>query len=63
MIIAISNQTNVRVFLKSIAYPYKNLILDFEKNKLTLLYDVYRYIVSRILLQKNSPIIVIKTSK
>ncbi|KAF0762215.1 Uncharacterized protein FWK35_00027081 [Aphis craccivora] len=41
MIIAISNQTNVKVYLKSIAYPYENLILDFEKNKFTLLYDVY----------------------
>jgi len=47
MIIAISNQTNVKVFLKSIAYPYENLILDFEKNKLTLLYILYMMSIHR----------------
>lgn len=47
------DQTNVKVVLKS--------ILDFEKNKFTLL--IYLYIVSRILLKKKSSIIVIETSK
>ncbi|KAF0691464.1 Uncharacterized protein FWK35_00036479, partial [Aphis craccivora] len=58
------NLTNVRVFLKSIAYPYDNLNLDFTKNNFTLLYDIIRnLILSPSTFLSNAPIIVIDTSK
>ncbi|KAF0692120.1 Uncharacterized protein FWK35_00034657, partial [Aphis craccivora] len=68
--------TNVKVLLNSVAYPYDNLNLDFNKNNFSILYDMYTsfqesYYEKRIrnpLLSpstflENAPIVVIDTSK
>ncbi|KAE9522278.1 hypothetical protein AGLY_017321, partial [Aphis glycines] len=62
--------TNVKVFLNSIAYPYDNLNLDFNKNNFSILYDiiVLRKKIRNPLLSpstflENAPIVVIDTSK
>ncbi|KAE9525810.1 hypothetical protein AGLY_014036 [Aphis glycines] len=68
--------TNVKVFLNSIAYPYDNLNLDFNKNNFSILYDMYTsfqesYYEKKIrnpqlspsTFLENAPIVVIDTSK
>ncbi|KAF0748499.1 Uncharacterized protein FWK35_00014514, partial [Aphis craccivora] len=67
--------TNVKVFLKSIAYPYDNLNFTFAKNNFTLLYDMFTSfqesyyekstrnpILSPSTFLMHAPIIVIDTS-
>ncbi|KAE9521457.1 hypothetical protein AGLY_018131 [Aphis glycines] len=68
--------TNVKVFLNSIAYPYDNLNLDFNKNNFSILYDMYTSfqesyyekkirnpLLSPSTFLENAPIVVIDTSK
>ncbi|KAE9538893.1 hypothetical protein AGLY_005475 [Aphis glycines] len=68
--------TNVKVFLNSIAYPYDNLNLDFNKNNFSILYDMYTLfqesyyekkirnpLLSPSTFLENAPIVVIDTSK
>lgn len=33
--------TDLKVYLNSISYPYENLNIDFDKNKYSVLYDMY----------------------
>ncbi|KAE9544252.1 hypothetical protein AGLY_001431 [Aphis glycines] len=68
--------TNVKVFLNSLAYPYDNLNLDFNKNNFSILYDMYTSfqesyyekkihnpLLSPSTFLENAPIVVIDTSK
>ena len=70
------NLTNLKVFLNSIAYPYDNLNVDFNKNNFSILYDMYASfqesyyeksirnpLLSPSTFLENAPIIVIDTSK
>lgn len=71
-----SKLTNAKVYLNSVIYPYNNLILDFNKNSYSILYNMYASfqesyyengkrnpILSPTNFLKYAPIVVIDTSK